>query len=203
MRGEAAPSAGDEVPTRQAIEAAFEHTDHEVLLNRLSAVQQAEQELQAIESLVTGHVGAARATNFNSLGSLLRKIGETLQEQVKRLGIQREPEPVDEAPKEVDESSSDSPSPAQSDGAAQPQPSSHEIVSREDVIRAIDRICLYYDRYEPSSPVPLLLRRAQRLASMSFLDIVRELTPEALSKAQSIGGFMMEGISERPNDSDA
>ena len=52
-----------------------------------------------------------------------------------------------------------------------------QIASRDDVVRAIDRICDYYSRYEPSSPVPLLLKRARRLATGSFVDIVRDLAP--------------------------
>jgi type VI secretion system protein ImpA len=29
------------------------------------------------------------------------------------------------------------------------------ITSREDVVRLLDRMCEYYERNEPSSPVPL------------------------------------------------
>src|SRR4029077_15276883 len=31
-----------------------------------------------------------------------------------------------------------------------------DLRSREDVVRALDAICAYYSRHEPSSPVPLL-----------------------------------------------
>src|SRR5439155_26871758 len=40
-----------------------------------------------------------------------------------------------------------------------------EIRSPQDVVAALDRICFYYDRNEPSSPVPLLLQCARRLVS--------------------------------------
>jgi type VI secretion system protein ImpA len=63
-----------------------------------------------------------------------------------------------------------------------------EIASRDDVVRAIDRICDYYSRYEPTSPVPLLLKRARRLATGSFLDIVRDLAPGALSEIEKVCG---------------
>jgi type VI secretion system protein ImpA len=58
------------------------------------------------------------------------------------------------------------------------------------VIRALDKICDYYKRYEPSSPVPLFLNRAKRLASKSFLEILRDLTPDALNQALAIGGIV-------------
>jgi len=50
------------------------------------------------------------------------------------------------------------------------------IRSREDVVRAIDCICSYYEQVEPSSPVPFLLKRAQKLAKMNFVEAVQELS---------------------------
>jgi type VI secretion system protein ImpA len=67
-----------------------------------------------------------------------------------------------------------------------------EIASRDDVVRAIDRICDYYSRCEPSSPVPLLLLRARRLATGSFVDIVRDLAPDALKDIEKVCGLNKE-----------
>jgi type VI secretion system protein ImpA len=63
-----------------------------------------------------------------------------------------------------------------------------EIRSREDAVRMMDRVAEYFERNEPSSPVPVLLRRTKRLVSMSFLDILRDLTPDGVAQAESIGG---------------
>lgn len=49
------------------------------------------------------------------------------------------------------------------------------VRSRDDVVRALESICKYYDQAEPSSPVPYLLRRAQKLATMDFVEAVQEL----------------------------
>jgi type VI secretion system protein ImpA len=62
------------------------------------------------------------------------------------------------------------------------------IQSRQDVVRLLDRICEYYTRTEPSSPLPFLLRRAQRLAEMDFLEIVDELTPSMRALLEPIVG---------------
>jgi type VI secretion system protein ImpA len=67
-----------------------------------------------------------------------------------------------------------------------------EIASRDDVVRTIDRICDYYSRCEPTSPVPLLMKRARRLATGSFLDIVRDLAPGALGEIEKVCGPDME-----------
>jgi type VI secretion system protein ImpA len=69
-----------------------------------------------------------------------------------------------------------------------PQGLTGEIRSREDVVKAIDAICAYYARSEPSSPVPLLLQRGKRLVTMSFPDILKELLPDSIANFQKITG---------------
>lgn len=63
-----------------------------------------------------------------------------------------------------------------------------ELRSREDVVRALDAICAYYSRHEPSSPVPLLLERCKRLVTMSFLDIVKDMIPDGISTIHTVVG---------------
>jgi type VI secretion system protein ImpA len=62
------------------------------------------------------------------------------------------------------------------------------INTRNDVVTAIDRICEYYTAQEPSSPVPILLRRAQRLVSKSFEEILEDMLPESVAKAKVFSG---------------
>ncbi|HEY5813998.1 MAG TPA: type VI secretion system protein TssA [Terrimicrobiaceae bacterium] len=67
-------------------------------------------------------------------------------------------------------------------------PSAGSIGSRPDVLRTLDMICKYYEHAEPSSPVPLLLRRAQRLVGKDFVQIVNDLTPDSLGPLRVITG---------------
>jgi type VI secretion system protein ImpA len=67
-----------------------------------------------------------------------------------------------------------------------------QINTRADALAAIDRICDWYEHNEPSHPAPLLLRRAQRLMQMNFLDIVRDLAPDALHQVRGIAGVTDE-----------
>jgi type VI secretion system protein ImpA len=60
-----------------------------------------------------------------------------------------------------------------------------EARTREDVLKLLDQVCAYYAKHEPSSPVPLLVERAKRLASMSFLDIVRDLADKGLPQVEA------------------
>jgi type VI secretion system protein ImpA len=71
---------------------------------------------------------------------------------------------------------------------------SAEISRREDVITMIERICAYYARIEPSSPVPLLLRRAKRLVTMDFLEIVRDLADQGLPQVGTVAGIAIPGL---------
>jgi type VI secretion system protein ImpA len=64
-----------------------------------------------------------------------------------------------------------------------------EIRSREDAVRELDRVCMYLERHEPANPAPLLIRRAQRLVQMNFLDILRDLAPEGMSSIEKIAGL--------------
>ena len=52
-----------------------------------------------------------------------------------------------------------------------------KIGSRSDATAAIDSICMYFEKNEPASPVPLLLKRAQKMIPMSFVEILQELAP--------------------------
>jgi type VI secretion system protein ImpA len=63
-----------------------------------------------------------------------------------------------------------------------------EIRSREDAHRALERVCEFLARNEPTNPAPLLIRRAQRVMTMPFLDIIRELVPEAVGQVENIAG---------------
>jgi type VI secretion system protein ImpA len=62
------------------------------------------------------------------------------------------------------------------------------IRTREDVVRTLGGVCDWIELHEPSSPAPLLIRRAQRLMSKSFIDIVRDLAPEGLTQVERIAG---------------
>ena len=63
-----------------------------------------------------------------------------------------------------------------------------EIRSREDVLGLLLKICQFYERVEPSSPVPLVLKRAARLAEMDFMQIMQDLSPDAISQIRIVTG---------------
>jgi type VI secretion system protein ImpA len=57
---------------------------------------------------------------------------------------------------------------ARSTGTARRGGGPQSIESREDAIKALQAICAYLERSEPTNPAQLLLRRAERLIDKSF-----------------------------------
>jgi type VI secretion system protein ImpA len=76
-------------------------------------------------------------------------------------------------------------------GPAQPLSSggTGAINTPTDVQNALDRIISYYERAEPSSPVPLLLERAKKLVGADFMTIVRDMAYDSVDRVNMIGGI--------------
>ena len=64
----------------------------------------------------------------------------------------------------------------------------HSIDSRQDAIRAIELVCAYLERHEPTNPAQLLLRRAARVINKNFLQLVKELAPDAVKEVSRVMG---------------
>ncbi len=67
-----------------------------------------------------------------------------------------------------------------------------ELRSREDAVRALDRVCEYLERHEPTNPAPLFIRRAQRLMTMNFVDIIRDMVPDSMAQVETLTGINRE-----------
>ncbi|MDZ7591842.1 MAG: type VI secretion system ImpA family N-terminal domain-containing protein [Rubrivivax sp.] len=73
--------------------------------------------------------------------------------------------------------------------ASAPAPAAGAIVNREDAVRELERICAWIEHNQPSNPAPLLIRRAQRLINMSFMDIIRDMAPDSVSQVERLAGL--------------
>ena len=65
---------------------------------------------------------------------------------------------------------------------------SDAVNSRAEAIRAIDMICEYLERAEPTNPAPLFLKRARQLIGQNFLQLLKALAPQALSEVAGMVG---------------
>jgi len=171
--GRAEPHPGEAVPSEEgvltAVQALFAKQPE------LAATMRAGYEAaQGIAQGVDRHMGGAKGPDFTPLKKLLQRVAETAA----RAQGQSVAGPAD-APA----------LPGHPAAAAVP---SGTISSREDVSRALDRACEWIERNEPTNPAPLLIRRAQRLMSKSFIDIIRDLAPDGLSQVERLAGLGSE-----------
>ncbi|RYD60139.1 MAG: type VI secretion system protein TssA [Sphingomonadales bacterium] len=67
------------------------------------------------------------------------------------------------------------------------------IDSREDVMRALDAISEYYQRREPSSPIPIALRRVRGWIAMDFMAILKDIAPNSVS---DVGTVLLARVDE-------
>ena len=63
-----------------------------------------------------------------------------------------------------------------------------QIGSREDAIKALGKVCDWIERNEPANPAPLFIRRSQSLLTKNFIDIVRDLMPDAMKQVEHFAG---------------
>lgn len=181
--GDTPPLPGTEPPATATIEAAFTDMDVELLKAEGAAARQALADVPALEATLTERVGVANAASFKPLVDVLQRIDKVLADQLRRRGVG--------VVEETAEGGAGEGGPGA--GGERGQRLTGEITSREDVLAALDKIFAYYERWEPSSPLPLLLNRARRLINKNFLEILQDLTPDGLPQAQALGGVTEEG----------
>jgi type VI secretion system protein ImpA len=167
-----APGDGKAGPQASEIDASFDDTPIEELQASLAAVQTAADDAKAFDAFLTKTVGAGRAPNLDSFHKCLSEVRAALDRALGRRGYGN--------------GAAGAAAPGAAAAGAPSAPG--EVRSTQDVLLAIDRICQYYERAEPSSPVPLLLKRARRLVSKSFLDIISDLSPDAMNQIKVISG---------------
>lgn len=68
-------------------------------------------------------------------------------------------------------------------------PPAGTINSRGDVEVALDRIVAFYERTEPSSPIPHIARRLRRMVSMDFIQLMQDIAPSGLKEFRNIAGL--------------
>ena len=167
------PAAGN--AGANAVAAAFRDTDPAFLQTRFDAVEGCLADLNAIDSLLNKLIGVGRGPNFEALKKTLTEMRSALAPYVPSAAAAAAATTGSAAKNEFAEKI-----PA---GAFKTS-----IDSRDDVIRALRAVCEYYQRREPSSPIPFLLQRAERLVNLDFLQIMNDLAPETVAQLKTITG---------------
>lgn len=64
-----------------------------------------------------------------------------------------------------------------------------QIGSRRDVERCLDLIIDFYERTEPSSPIPHLAQRMRKMVPMNFLQLMEEVAPGGIKEFRGLAGM--------------
>jgi len=172
---------GGSDPDMNQIQAAFRDAGPDAAKAALTLVTETIGHAQGIEGFLDSAIGAGRGVNFESLGKLLDEMKRAV-EPFAADGEGGAEVPSGDGPAASGQAPSGRPAARGGPGV------SGTIQSRADVIKALDLICDYYRENEPSSPVPLIIQRAQRLVDKDFMTIMSDLTPDALTQLQVITG---------------
>lgn len=178
---EAKKKASDQLAS---IQAAFKDTKLETLKNQHTTIKHALDQVEGIVAITSDKAGTENAPDISRLVTLLKSIQNLLDEKIKLNEV---------LALEQSASGTDETTPAAGIATAGIATiKSNGIHTREDVVSAIDVISKYFESYEPSSPVPFLLQRAKKLLSMNFIEILQDLTPDAVSQAENICGVQKQ-----------
>lgn len=142
----------------------------------LEVVREAAQTLRSLHGLLVEKVGGERALDVRPMASILTPLVNVCNNALAATGsaaVEAEAGAVEGAP----------------GSAGAPLQVSGEIRSRDDAIRLLEKVCAYLERTEPTNPAPLLIQRAKRLMTMSFVDIIRDMAPDSVSQVETIAGI--------------
>ncbi len=182
--GQMDPEPGRDKMTEAFIRGAFSATDRERLTTLRENLERAARETKGI------------ATSFDAVAGPMLDLTNLEKQLDTLLKDLRRYEPAADAPAEAMAAADDTSEAPTGPGervvyAPRGVMSARSLTSlngREDALYLLDLVSGWFRSNEPSSPVPLLIDRAKRLASMEFIDILRDLAPDGLGQAQIVTG---------------
>ncbi|RMB54805.1 type VI secretion system protein ImpA [Sphingomonas sp. PP-CE-3A-406] len=165
---------GDAAEGYGLFRAALNDTPLDVLETVLGRLDQIESSLRQADAILTREAAAAdeTGTNFAPTFEVLSAIRRAVAPHA---GVE-----VEAVADRMEEPAGDIEAPS-SKGAAVGR-----VDSREDVMRALDAISDYYQRREPSSPIPVALRRVRGWIGLDFMAIIKDIAPNSVADAGTV-----------------
>jgi type VI secretion system protein ImpA len=172
--------------TEATIRGAFADADQERIAAMRDALTTAIADTAAIPAAFDANSGYGTGPDLSELTKLLREMSRFFDRYA----------PAGDAPAEPHDDAASDDGAAQQDAAGDAPPRARgasaaslgAVTTRADALRLLDLAMAYYETYEPSSPLPLLIGRARRLAEKNFLDILRDMAPDGLDSAVGLAG---------------
>jgi len=147
----------------------------DVLRAAFESISAAHAAARGIDETLTDKVGAGSAANFEDLLKDLYEAKSAVAQWLESRGAS-----AGEASAEGAEGAEAGAEGAGPGGGAAAPAAPGEIRSPKDVELALQRVRQYYERFEPSSPVPVIISAAEAMISKSFVEIAEAMPPDAL-----------------------
>lgn len=151
----------------------------------VQSIEAARTALAALEAALTARVGE------NGVGVRFKELDKVLGRALAPLAAARSQATAGAPASEVT-AMADPAAPAPGMNGAHPPPAAGGIPgavnSRRDVERCLDMIIDFYERTEPSSPIPHLARRMRKMVPMNFLQLMEEIAPSGMKEFKNVAG---------------
>ena len=188
LSGAVEAEPGREKVTETMIVSAFRDTDQVRLATLREAVENLAEDVPAIAAAFDRNAGPGSGPDYETLLKLLREIQRDLKRYESAAGAEGgEAASFDQAAPAATERAESGPMRRFASIKA-----ITALKDRDEALYAMELASAYFRAQEPSSPLPLLLDRARRLAGMEFMDILRDLAPDGVTQAQTIAGTTQE-----------
>ncbi len=175
-----AETASRPAATLSAIDGAFAETDREVLETIAKAAEEAGEALKAIDAVFSAKCGVGVGPDLKPFQTLLKDASL----QIRRRLTAGDAAGVAAGLGGQDDGGGGGGGGVSRGGGGQ---LTGDITSSGDVVVALDKIIRYYEQWEPSSPVPLIVTCAKQMVQKKFLEISKILTPDAVATLERIG----------------
>jgi type VI secretion system protein ImpA len=186
--------AESSVPSMELIDGAFKESDLEELKATRTVIDESLQYVEALSNLLNEKIN--KPTEQKEEGSPevkkhdipeFEELKATLGDMKAVVAKQLEIRGASDAPKAGETPDAGVAGNKQvAEKSAQGSGSMDTINTRQDVVRALDKICNYYQNNEPGSPVPLLLKRARQLVEKNFFEIMQDLELDSATQIKTL-----------------
>lgn len=178
--GKSSATSTEHAVNQATIDAAIQDSAVEDLQQRLQTISNSLDYLNQLEAIMTDYVGVGDAASFAELRHFLKDTKTFLLAALSKRGVGSDDTVEANDDPMVGSTTVSTATYTQSIAGA--------INNNQDVIKALNLVCEYYAKNEPSSPVPMLLGRAVKLVGKTFMEALKDLAPAGIEEAFTVFG---------------
>lgn len=178
--GELVAAEGQGSVDQTTVNAAFADTGEETNARTLEMIREAQAHVKAIEAVFASQT-PGYGPDLDDLRRMLHQMGRFVSDHAGA------PAEDSDSSVDLDDFEADEAPVARRGGGGGAMPGS--IETAHDARAALDKVIAYFNRHEPSSPVPIILERAKRLVGADFMTIMKDMAPAGLESVKMISGI--------------